>query len=251
MKPDADRRCPRAAVFAIVTVALLGVTGCGAAGSSDIGAPEIDSTVVGSPSSPEPVTVRSPGGTDSANRKVAVIGDSFSSGSANDVVWPDVLAALHRVDITNASLSGSGYVAGADDLGTFADQVSPAASADPSVVLVVGSENDYGADPGDVRDRAAELFRELRNTAPRARVVVIGPIWSGGSVPDDMWDIDAAVETEALFAGLDYVDTLGRGWLDDPAIIQDDGDHPTDEGQYLLAADIDSALSEVDPHLLG
>ena len=66
---------------------------------------------------------------------------------------------------------------------------------------------------------------------------------------EDQWN--AAVETAALTAGLDYVDTLDSGWLADPTIIQDDGDHPTDEGQYLLAGYIDDAVLGVDPDLLG
>jgi hypothetical protein len=66
-----------------------------------------------------------------------------------------------------------------------------------------------------------------------------------------MWDVDAAVSAAAVSAGLDYVDALPQEWLADPLIIQDDGDHPTDEGQYLLAGHIDDALMQVDPDLLG
>ncbi|KQU02981.1 hypothetical protein ASG56_19375 [Rhodococcus sp. Leaf7] len=182
---------------------------------------------------------------------VSVIGDSFSAGSMNDVVWPDILAEEHDFAVTNASLGGAGYVAGDDYLGTFADQVPLATDGEPSVILVVGSENDADADPSDVLSNAGDLYAELQERSPGSRIVVIGPIWSGGDVSDAMFDVDAAVETAALTAGLDYVDTLDAGWLADPTIIQDDGDHPTDEGQYLLAGYIDDAVLGVDPDLLG
>ena len=44
---------------------------------------------------------------------------------------------------------------------------------------------------------------------------------------------------------------LPQDWLGDPEFIQDDGDHPTDEGQVRLADDIADALRPVDPQLLG
>ncbi|MBY6366227.1 SGNH/GDSL hydrolase family protein [Rhodococcoides corynebacterioides] len=187
-----------------------------------------------------------------APERVAVIGDSFSAGSANDVVWPDVLADEHGFELVNVSLGGAGYVAGADALGTFGDQVDDAIAADPDVILVVGSENDVDADPTEVVDAATEVFTRLHVGAPGAIVVAVGPIWSGDVVvPAELRDVDAAVEAAALAADVDYVDTLDAAWLADPAIIQDDGDHPTDAGQLLLAEAIDDAVSTVEPGLLG
>ncbi|MGB3769871.1 MAG: SGNH/GDSL hydrolase family protein [Rhodococcus sp. (in: high G+C Gram-positive bacteria)] len=183
--------------------------------------------------------------------RVSVIGDSFSAGQDNDVVWPDVLAEEHGIRVANVSLGGSGYVAGDDYLGTFADQVALATEERPSVILVVGSENDVDADPDDVLTNAEDLYDGLRRRSPDARIVVIGPIWTGGPVAESMWDVDAAVEAAATSAGLEFVDTLDKGWLADPTLIQEDGDHPTDEGQYLLAGHIDDALVGLDPDLLG
>ncbi|MBY6541157.1 SGNH/GDSL hydrolase family protein [Rhodococcus sp. BP-349] len=183
--------------------------------------------------------------------RVSVIGDSFSAGSMNDVVWPDVLAEEHGFEVTNASLGGAGYEAGDDYLGTFADQVAYATEENPTVILVVGSENDVDADPAEVLADATDLYASLRERSPEARIVVIGPIWSGEPVSEEMWDVDAAVSAAAVSAGLDYVDALPQEWLADPLIIQDDGDHPTDEGQYLLAGHIDDALMQLDPDLLG
>ncbi|MGU3433240.1 SGNH/GDSL hydrolase family protein [Actinomycetes bacterium M1A6_2h] len=199
------------------------------------------------PPSAQPVTVVSA----PAQTAVAVIGDSFSSGSDNDVVWPEVLADRYGWDLENASQSGAGYVAGDGILGTFADQVDAVVDHPVDVVLVVGSENDVDADPKDVGVAAADLYRRLELEAPSARIVVIGPIWSVGDPPPELTAVGDAVQAAAAGAQLSYVDPLPLGWLADPALIQEDGDHPTDVGQAELADDISDALGGVDQDLLG
>jgi len=237
----------RGAVAALAGLALLGA-GC-AAGT----------TSTASVDTPDPVRVSVAASENAASlpaadapQRVAVLGDSFSAGSGNDVVWPDVLADEHGFDLVNVSLGGAGYVAGDDELGTFGDEVDDALAADPDVVLVVGSENDVDEDPTEVYDAALALFARLHAGAPAAELVAVGPIWSGDvPVPAELRDVDSAVESAALGSDVDYVDTLDAGWLADPAIIQDDGDHPTDAGQFLLAEAIDEAVDVVEPGLLG
>lgn len=199
------------------------------------------------PPSTAPVNVVSP----PAQTAVAVIGDSFSSGSDNDVIWPEVLADRYGWDLENASQGGAGYVAGEGILGTFADQVDAVVAHPVDVVLVVGSENDVDADPGDVGVAASDLYRRLELEAPSARVVVIGPIWSVGDPPPELTAVGDAVKSAAEAAKLSYVDPLPLHWLADPALIQEDGDHPTDLGQAQLADDISDALGGVDQDLLG
>ncbi|GGG09355.1 hypothetical protein GCM10007304_24280 [Rhodococcoides trifolii] len=186
-----------------------------------------------------------------AQAAVAVIGDSFSAGSDNDVVWPEVLAERYGWGLENASQGGAGYVAGDGVLGTFTDQVDAVVANPVDVVLVVGSENDVDADPSAVGVAASDLYRRLELEAPSARVVVIGPIWSVGDPPPELTPVGDAVRSAAESAQLSYVDPLPLRWLADPTLIQDDGDHPTDAGQAQLADDIADALERVDQDLLG
>ncbi|SFA48975.1 Lysophospholipase L1 [Rhodococcoides kroppenstedtii] len=233
----------RGAVAVLAGLALLGA-GC-AAGTTSTAPVAAPDPVPASVAVAENAATASP-------ERVAVLGDSFSSGSGNDVVWPEVLADEHGFDLINVSLGGAGYVAGDDEWGTFGDEVDDAVAADPDVVLVVGSENDVDEDPTEVYEAALTLFARLHAGAPAAEVVAVGPIWSGDvPVPAELRDVDSAVEAAALASNVDYVDTLDAGWLADPAIIQDDGDHPTDAGQFLLADAIDDAVDVVEPGLLG
>lgn len=201
--------------------------------------------------SPAAVSTAVTSAASSEELRLSVIGDSFTAGSDNDIVWPEILADRHAASLQNAGAGGAGYVAGADLAGTFADQIPDAVSTNPDVVLVVGSENDVDEDPAEVADEADALFATLADEAPTARVVVIGPIWSGDDLPAELYDVDAALADAAASAGLAYVGTLDDGWLADPDLLQDDGDHPTDDGQYALADAVEAALDRVDRHLLG
>jgi lysophospholipase L1-like esterase len=175
--------------------------------------------------------------------RLAVIGDSYSAGSNNGVTWPDLLAQKRGWSVQNAAIGGSGYVAGGEDAFPFrAGYVAEATT--PDLILVVGSRNDKD-EPEKIRGAATTLFADLKQKAPQAQVVVIGPIWDSTAPPAGVLRANAETRAAAEAAGLPFVDALPLGWLNDSALIQPDGVHPTDAGQQVLADRIDAVTPAV------
>lgn len=176
---------------------------------------------------------------------VLVVGDSYTAGANNDVLWPDLLAQELGWRMTNVAEGGVGYVNPAQTGRTFVVQaVEALATASPDLVLFVGGRNDR-FEAANVEAAATEAFTTVRTAAPDAQLVVVGPIWDASQVPEGVVEVNEAVAAAAASTEATFIDALALDWLDDPAIIQDDGTHPTDEGQRVLAARIGEQLAPV------
>ncbi|CCQ13662.1 Lipolytic enzyme [Rhodococcus sp. AW25M09] len=173
--------------------------------------------------------------------RISVVGDSYSRGLPDTLVWPELAAESTGWSIDNVSIFSAGYVA-TDGNGTFADQIDAALAGNPDVVLVVGGINDVGKPPELITQRAIDTLGELARRAPTARIVVMGPIWHELPVPEAAGVIDNSVGTAAHTLRLPYLSVVGEDWLVPEGMIQEDGIHPTEAGQRVLAQQIVASL---------
>lgn len=175
--------------------------------------------------------------------RLAVIGESYTAGSNNGVTWPEVLAQKRGWSVHNAAIGGSGYVAGGDKAFPYrAGYV--AETTMPDLILVVGSRNDK-SEPEKIRSAATAMFADLKQKAPQAQVLIIGPIWDNTTPPAGVLRANAETRAAAEAVGLPFVDALSLNWLSDPGLIQADGVHPTDAGQRVLADCIDAVTPDI------
>ncbi|WP_433802230.1 SGNH/GDSL hydrolase family protein [Actinomycetospora sp. CA-084318] len=180
---------------------------------------------------------------------VAVIGDSFTTGTAQGGTgaanWVSLLAASRDWAVTSTAIGGTGYVAAPPGTAPYEPaQLDAALAAGPRLVVVEGSRNDASSPPDRVGAAATALYRDLRARAPQARLVVIGPIWSDGTQPAPVRAIRDAVRDAATAAGATWIDPVADGWFARPAgLIGADGIHPTDAGHRLMAERVDAALT--------
>lgn len=202
-----------------------------------------------------PATIGTSGpvsGLDDTMVKVVVIGDSLSTGlgTSPDQAWPELLQSAHLSDtrpvqVNNAAENGSGYLAAGDDGGTFTTEVQAAVSPDADVVVFFGSDNDAGAQPGELGDAAALTFAAASSLAPHAVLVAVGPL-SGSDEADplltDVRDVEAAA---AQNMGVTFIDPIAEQWLGDRAdvLLGPDGEHPSAEGQEFLRDEMQRILS--------
>src|SRR5262245_55279070 len=68
---------------------------------------------------------------------VAVVGESVSAGSGNQVVWPTLLAQRTGWSVANFALPEAGFVADGPGGYSFSHQVDRANAVHPQVVLFV------------------------------------------------------------------------------------------------------------------
>lgn len=167
---------------------------------------------------------------------VAVVGDSYTAGVQNTVVWPTLLAERTGWSVSNFALPDAGFVA--DGLGgyAFTHQVDRALAANPQVIVIVGGLADTGlADVGRVRIGAIDAINKVKLTG--RRTLVIGPTWFETPVPRSVSRISDAIRDAADELGVTYVDALDPPWLT-TGDMHSDLSGPSDVGQSVIADNI-------------
>ena len=182
---------------------------------------------------------------DSRLNHIAVIGDSYTTGTDEGGLGPNSWTARAwqklaqrgvRIAADVAAEGRAGYGAPGDHGSVFEDLTARAVKPDDVLVVFFGSRNDQGVDPELLAERARDTFDLARRFAPAARFLVIGPPWPTADVPDSMLQVRDVLNAAARAAGAAFVDPIGDRWfVDRPDLIGADGVHPNDEGHAYLA----------------
>ncbi|MDQ0674030.1 acyl-CoA thioesterase-1 [Pseudarthrobacter siccitolerans] len=175
--------------------------------------------------------------------RIVVIGDSLSTGygTSPNQAWPKLLQQAHLngkrpVQVTNAAENGSGYLVAGEDGNTFSTEVEVAVGPDTDVVVFFGSDNDWGADPEELREAAASTFAAASSRAPQAVLVAVGPL-SGSEEPDPVLaEVRDSTASAAQNMGVQFIDPIADQWLNGRAdvLLGPDGEHPSASGQKFL-----------------
>ncbi len=202
-----------------------------------------------------PVCVRPPSVSLPAGAAVAVIGDSFTRGTEMGgyraaEAWPALVQQqLHerQIDITMAvgADRGSGYVKRGSKGTAFGDQIPNVVSAETRLVLIFGSLNDGSVAAGDLAPVVRHTLLTIKDVAPCANLVVIGPPWKDAEPPARILGVRDIVRDEADSAGATFIDPIADMWFAGrPELIGPDGVHPTDEGHGAMASRIAPLIAQ-------
>lgn len=184
-------------------------------------------------------------GRESALSRVAVISDSYTTGTDLGglgpngwpaLAWPMLADQGRPVTADVAAEGRAGYGVRGDHNSTFGDLTARAVRPDDALVVFFGSRNDQPVDALEVAGLARTAFELARRRAPTARLLVIGPPWPTADVPLRVIQIRDALATVAEASGARFVDPLVERWfVGRPELIAIDGVHPTDTGHRYLA----------------
>jgi lysophospholipase L1-like esterase len=190
--------------------------------------------------------------------QVAVVGDSYTSGSDEGGEGPNGWPALVRktLDEHNLHLSirvgaegGSSYVEKGTGGGVFGDQVSGVVGIASDLVVFFGGRNDGPAPPDVLAAAVHDDFAKAKSYAPHAKLLVIGPLWPAPGPPVEILRVRDIVRDQALAVGAVFVDPLAEHWFADaPQLIGADGIHPTNEGHKYLAQRIAPVIASTLTH---
>lgn len=179
-----------------------------------------------------------------ANR-IAVIGDSYTTGSNEGGNGPKGWTALAWQTLARQGIAiaadvgaegGAGYGTRGNRGSVFEDLTERTVKPDDALVVFYGSRNDQGVDPTQLSVLAYGTFQLARRLAPSARFLVIGPPWPTADPPDAVLRIRDALRYQAGIAGAQFIDPIAEGWfVGRPELIGKDGVHPTDEGHAYMA----------------
>jgi lysophospholipase L1-like esterase len=181
----------------------------------------------------------------SAVNRVAVIGDSYTNGtwiggwgasSWTSVVWGILARQGIRVDADVAAEGKAGYGVRGDQGNLFSDLTVRAVKRDDALVVFFGSRNDQPVDLGVYPNLVAENFQIVRQVAPRARILVIGPPWPTADPPGEIFALRDSLRDQAWAVGAIFIDPLAEGWfVGRPDLIGQDGVHPNNAGHVYMA----------------
>jgi lysophospholipase L1-like esterase len=185
---------------------------------------------------------------DASLNRVAVIGDSYTTGGdlggLGSKGWaPQAWQLLARqgtpVTADVAAEGGAGYGTRGNHGSVFEDLTADAVKSDDTLVVFFGSRNDQGVGPTQLSILAFGTYQLARRTAPSAKFLVIGPPWPTADPPEAVLKIRDALKYQAGVAGATFIDPIAAGWfVGRPELIGKDGVHPTDAGHAYMAEKI-------------
>lgn len=228
------------ALLAVVAVLAVAVVVRGAAGSraAQQEAARFNATATAAP------TV----GLEPQERLVTVIGDNMSavSQSARPVrEWPLIVAPRIGARIVSMSTGGSGYTAKPLSWtygGTFLTR-APHIDRDSDLVVVFGGANDQGVQTSRVSDSAINTVIAIREAAPRATVVLVGPVHASRDLPPALATVRNTLRSVAAAQKVQFVDPIAGRWVDGRAgVFRSDNVSLTPAGQQLVADRIEPVL---------
>jgi lysophospholipase L1-like esterase len=184
----------------------------------------------------------------SAVQRIAVISDSYTTGTDQGGLgsknWTALawrrLASLGVPIAADVRAEGrAGYVVLGNQGHVFDQLTAAAVRPDDALMVFFGSRNDQDADPIALSNAINGALQRARATAPLARVLVIGPAWPTADPPATVLRIRDILAFQAGLVGATFVDPIAQGWfVGRPDLIGPDGVHPTDAGHAYLAEQI-------------
>lgn len=186
--------------------------------------------------------------------RIDVLGDSYVGGSDEGGKglsnWTSLAGTRFYeegtpVELNPVALPGSGYIT-RGLTGLAFHEATAQLSPEADVVLVFGSRNDGRQSDAAMYEAARTLYTELQTLAPKAVIIVVGPVWVDASVPSSISSNNQAMARAAADTKVRYVDALAEGWFagSDNTLIGTDGVHPTNAGHAYLADKIYPILAE-------
>lgn len=173
---------------------------------------------------------------------VSVVGDDVSAGETG--FWTKTAAGRLGLRVLRLADTGGGYLhgSGASGSGSFsvrASQVDPTSR----VVVFFGGANDAGSAGLSLLKSATRAYSVAASTAPRARIVVVGPVWADPAPPASVLAIRDNLRSAAAVARATWVDPMSAGWLiAAPGLVLPDHVTPSESGERSIATDMQTVL---------
>lgn len=164
---------------------------------------------------------------------IAVVGDSFTAGRNNQVVWPTLLAQRTGWSVANFAQSDAGFAVDEQGGHAFSYQVQRAEQVHPRAIMIMTGVADADSPFTDaVAESAADAIGKIKLSGVQG--LVVGPTWYGADIPQSISTVSEAVRKAADDAGVPFLNALDPPWLTADQMQADLGG-VTDKGQSVIA----------------
>ncbi|MDD4866518.1 MAG: SGNH/GDSL hydrolase family protein [Mycobacterium sp.] len=175
----------------------------------------------GRPDEPMPVVSSAPLGNEQLVQ-IAVIADSSPEAITSDGVkatgWPELVFRQLRkegfdIAVHTSDQQGSGYVAHGKKGTTFKESAHSLLKPYDGLVIVFGGTHDASEKPESVAAAVSDTFSVVRTSAPRAKLIAVGPISDTADPGPDMIRVRDIVRQEAEKDAATFVDPIADRWF--------------------------------------
>lgn len=185
--------------------------------------------------------------TDVEEASIVFIGDSIMSGygTENEEGWPDILAKESERPILNLGCAGGGFVNVGECGVAYEGLIRGVAELQPQVVVIQGSDNDFGYDLETVKKATDDTVSEIHRLLPNARILGLNTfVWRYDEFQEETDATSQLLEAAVVENGGDFV-AIGQPTVGVEDYVQDDFEHPSDEGQLVIAKAVKEGLASV------
>ena len=194
--------------------------------------------------------------TTSPGAVAVVLGDSYEQGSGGTTPlsrWSTLALTQLGYRELNYGRGGSGYATagvaptacGYGSCPSIYAMTLPAITARPSLVILSGGRNDLPlmlTNPGLVHAAITNTIRRLRASLPKARIIVISPMWDSITPQPNLVTMSGWVQAAAATAKVTFVGGAEQWLVGHPEWIAADHVHPDDLGHQQIAYRLLKAL---------
>lgn len=187
--------------------------------------------------------------------RFAVVGDSYTGGSDyggyppngwSSLVLNDLQASGKPAVADISGQGGSGYVRRGQQGTVFGEEAAKTVTGADRLVVFFGSVNDAEVPPDQLAAAVNDAYDVAKTNAPRAALLVIGPVWPRGDAPPPLLGVRDVLAAATSAHGGVFVDPIAEGWLQGrPELIGADGIHPTNAGHQVLAQLIEPHVAQL------
>ncbi|WP_345481883.1 hypothetical protein [Amnibacterium soli] len=185
--------------------------------------------------------------TPAARPIVAVVGDDSTSAAAPGVTqaqrWTSRVASTQDVDVQTFASAGASFLVKGADGRTLAAQAARVPT-NAAVVIVFGGARDATASSLRVSRAASQTLSAVQARAPRAVIVLVGPVLSGGTDALTVAGLRTNLQNVAGAFQVRFVDPVQQAWLNS---TPSSGTRLNAADQQVLAARFGTVVAQALP----
>ena len=181
--------------------------------------------------------------------EVLILGDSYTQGFGSDDETAEgyayVLAESMGWDATVDGVGGSGFTWG--DANSYPSRIPTHAALSPDLVILQGGQNDFRAEPVELRGAVTESINLVESLWPDAQILIIGPA-APEPLGSNLAPTSEAIGAAARAQNVPYIDPVTADWFTDansPEYAYEDGAHLNTEGHAYMASRIIEAMDAI------
>lgn len=186
---------------------------------------------------------------------IAIVGDAHTDGaSKGTLTWPALTAEqLLKQNINVDPQIAAGSTPAGKGVQALTREIQQAVLPTTKLVVLFGSASDMESSPAELSTAMQLALKESENTAPQARILVVGPISFDNQAPQPLLDVRNTLQIEATVAGATFIDPIAERWFADGSGMTHN-DHKTldDAGHAYLAGKMAPLIAQqLQPFLAG